>query len=118
MANVRFNYLYRDAANYKAFGEVVFANPDNLAIKSADRRLCARFDSGEFFIASQLGIPEVFLWKQGEFPLDVADHCFHEFSGLEETDDPATDSRTLAEFVRAVELVTHWAVFDPAGMWP
>jgi hypothetical protein len=32
MANVQFNYLYRDGGNYKKYGSVTFANPGNVAV--------------------------------------------------------------------------------------
>jgi hypothetical protein len=31
--NIKFTYLYRDAANYKQYNELVFANPNELPIQ-------------------------------------------------------------------------------------
>ncbi len=31
--NIQFNYIYRDAGNYKVFGYVVFANPQELSLE-------------------------------------------------------------------------------------
>ena len=32
MPNIRFSFLYRDAANYKTFFDLVFANPDEIPL--------------------------------------------------------------------------------------
>ena len=79
-------YMYRDANNFKAFGEVllfgIITDDDISEIKSL-------LDSGEFFVAEQTGIPVLYsqLWKYSNGPT-VADHAFHEFSRFR----PATAS--------------------------
>ena len=50
-------------------------------------------------MASQVDIPEVFLWKGDP----SCDHCWHTFDELESTDREATDPRTFEEFVQTVE---------------
>jgi hypothetical protein len=72
---IRFNYLYRDAGNYKSWGELYFSNPDKLDLKSIDERLRCAFDQEVLFIAHQIGVPEVFLYNKGK--LNNNDHCFH-----------------------------------------
>ena len=32
MPNIRFSFLYRDAANYKTFSDLVFANPEEIPL--------------------------------------------------------------------------------------
>jgi len=70
-------YLYRDANNYKAFGQLLltgkFNDIDTVEIKSF-------LDSGEYFIAEQVGIPALYsqLWKYSNGPT-FADHAYHEF---------------------------------------
>jgi len=32
MPNIKFNYLYRDAGNYKHYGSVIFASPNDLSL--------------------------------------------------------------------------------------
>jgi hypothetical protein len=110
-SNTKFEYLYRDASNYKSWGSVVFAGPSN---DDMQMRLMSAFESGEFFIAQQVRIPEVFL--KG-WPLDQDDHCWHAFSSMEETDEPANDShsRKIVEFVDEVERAATegWMVAKP-----
>lgn len=108
-----FDYLYRDASNYKDTGCVVFLG-DGMSIREARRRLTVAFDSGLCFVADQIDIPEVFLWNLYSIADD--DHCWHECEGLERTTAQATDPRTLTEFVEAVEKAAKqgWHEFEPS----
>ena len=81
MSNIKFNYLYRDGSNYKSWGEVVFANPKNLATNEVDKKLVNAFLPDKLFIASQISIPEKFLFLDGK--LEKYDHCYHEFDCVE-----------------------------------
>jgi hypothetical protein len=77
MAYTLFNYLYRDAANYKAFGTVALegalANDQLDLVRSV-------FRGDGLFIAEQIRVPtlygELYQWSNG--PTN-ADHCWHEF---------------------------------------
>lgn len=110
--NTRFHYLYRDASNYKQWGEVVFTG----CACSLEPRLVAALDRQEFFIADHVRLPELFFT---EGPSDSDDHCFHEFDSCETTDVPADDrhQRSIDEFVQEVEDAVRlgWRVFDPQG---
>jgi hypothetical protein len=101
--NVKLIYLYRDASNYKAWGEIIFRNPDKLTLKEIEDRLRSSFDSREFFVASQVSIPEVFLFLHDRFTED--DHFFHEFHAVEFTTEQCTDlyDRSIKAFVEQVE---------------
>ena len=111
--NARFEYLYRDASNYKVWGSLVFAGPitNDLA-----RRLSRALESSEFFIAHQVRVPELFLGLPS-WPLEQDDHCWHEFSRVESTTEPANDpvDRTIEEFILEVERqsAVGWQLFDP-----
>jgi hypothetical protein len=77
-------YLYRDAGNYKAFGELLLIG----RIEVSDvAKLCSCFEGGEYFIAEQLAIPTLYesLWAQCESgPSAEHDHVWHEFCGVRE----------------------------------
>jgi hypothetical protein len=113
MPNARFEYLYRDASNYKAWGSVVFAGKttDDLT-----RGLLRALESSEFFIAHQVRIPELFTDLQS-WPLEQDDHCWHEFSCIESTSEAANDryGRSIEEFIAEVEQQSAlgWQIFDP-----
>lgn len=74
-----FEYMYRDAGNFKAYGVVLLKG----VLTDADvDSLCRRFDGGEFFIAEQIGVPTLCqqLWDEcGCEPSDDLDHVWHEF---------------------------------------
>ena len=80
-----FEYLYRDANNFKAFGEIlVFGNISEDYITE----IYSYLDYDEYFVAEQVNIPTLYsqLWKYSNGPTS-ADHAFHEFSLLR----PATE---------------------------
>lgn len=133
--NTRFTYLYRDADNYKNFGAVVFAGIIDSELR---RRFERALDGGEYFIAEQLGVPEVFLWDPdapdydiddehtwpeelgaGKYKINASDHCWHEFDDFELTADAPTDvrRRTIGVFVSDVENASRagWTVSNPAA---
>jgi|SRR5229473_175207 len=45
MANIKFNYLYRDAGNYKKRASVVFSNPEGLTLHSVAMRVLISYIS-------------------------------------------------------------------------
>jgi len=112
---MKFNYLYRDAGNYKKWGEVTFANSERMTVEEVFARLTKAFDSGSLFIASQIDIPEVFLFP--EWDLSIDDHCFHEFVSVELSEESPSDKRgrTIKTFIEEVESQSKqsWLVFDP-----
>jgi hypothetical protein len=115
MDNLEFTYLYRDGGNHKKWGRVVFSNPDRLNGNSIDERLRLAFLQDGLFVASQIRVPEIFLYAGGEFSFD--DHCYHEFDGARPTHESADDvhrrsiTEFLAEVIRQAQL--GWRAFDP-----
>lgn len=113
--NVKFNYLYRDAGNYKSWGAVIFRNPGCLEISEIEKRLRGAFFQYDLFIADQIGVPEVFLYEAGNATED--DVCFHEFGSIELINEASTDAsdRTISDFLKTVEhaAITGWKGFDP-----
>jgi len=113
---IKFRYLYRDASNYKAWGDVVFGNPDDITLEEVETRLMKAFDVDGIFVAHQAHIPEIFLYADGS--ITEADHCFHEFDSVEFTEEPRSDkdSRSIKAFVEQVELESlhGWKAFNPA----
>lgn len=114
MDNIKFNYLYRDGANYKSWGEVVFTNPDQLAVDEIETRLIDAFLPDKLFIASQVSVPEKFLFASGKFT--KFDHCYHEFDNVGICQEDPTDdlNRSIMDFLKDVELTSQrgWKVFD------
>jgi hypothetical protein len=106
--NTRFEYLYRDAGNWKKWGSVVFVGAPSPELDDRFRRAC---HLRELFIADQIRVPELFF---DEYPVNADDHCFHEFWSIAETSDDLSDEhrRTIDEFVREFEQAgKRWQVF-------
>jgi hypothetical protein len=69
-------YLYRDASNYKEFGEILleglFSETDIELVRSC------MYDCGQFFVPEEIGIPPLQsrLWEKYGGP-DEDDHQWH-----------------------------------------
>ncbi|MEJ5298664.1 MAG: hypothetical protein WHZ52_11575 [Armatimonadota bacterium] len=114
--NVCFSYMYRDASNWKAFGEIVVQGDPSLSVEDAEQQIREVCSEGLYFIADQVEVPEIFLWLTTRLYDD--DHCWHEFEGLKETDAPVTDpeGRSIVELVRVFQRAKDegWREFEPA----
>lgn len=53
--DIKFNYLYRDASNYKQFGNVIMSNLNNMCIDLINDIIRRNLIDGEFFNASEWG---------------------------------------------------------------
>ena len=115
MDNIEVVYLYRDGGNNKKSGSVVFSNPSAIAPESVEGALQRAFLQDGLFVASQIRVPEVFLFAGGEFSFD--EHCYHELDGVWPTSKSTDDllRRSISEFLLEVtrEAQRGWRVFDP-----
>jgi hypothetical protein len=115
MANIRFKYFYRDGSNFKKWGTVIFSNAEELPVAAVAESLQKQMSPDGYFIASQVNVPEVFLFD--DYQLNPDDHCFHEFDSVEVIEDTANDriGRSIGEFIEEVEQEARrgWDVFDP-----
>jgi hypothetical protein len=94
--NIRFHYKYRDAANYKAYGSVIFSNPNQLSLETIGKQLKEALIDQEYFIAQACKIPLIH-----SFPFDPElDHEWYELDYLEETNEAVTDERSIDAFVQ------------------
>lgn len=115
MDNIEFTYLYRDGGNYKKHGKVIFSNTGCQQAEFVSERLKRAFLEDGLFIASQIRLPETFLYAKGALSAD--DHCFHEFDAITLTNEVCNDPyrRSISDFIAEVEIeAAHgWRVFDP-----
>ena len=99
--NIRMDYLYRDAGNYKNWGEVVFSNPSYLPLNHIEKMATEALLERMYFIASSVGLPNL------HFPECNAalDHDWHEFHGLAETNAPVSDSggRSVEQWIEGLQ---------------
>jgi hypothetical protein len=91
--NISFQYLYRDASNYKLHGQAVFTNNTGLSIEEVEKRIRACLQDGEFFIARQVHIEERFFDALD----NQDDHPWHEFAQVAFTTEPHWDPDGIPE---------------------
>ena len=72
-----FEYLYRDADNFKARGALLLKG---VLTDTQVAEMRSKFESEEFFIAEQIGVPPLYeeLWAYSG-GLTESDHTWHEF---------------------------------------
>lgn len=105
-----FEYLYRDAGNWKAWGQLLLegaSNDDDIS------SLRANLESGQFFIAEQLGVPTLFQAFQAQYGGPTQDdHPWHEFDCVR----PATQAEinhgsvwgTMQSLIERVNSIEAW----------
>jgi hypothetical protein len=96
MPNIKFNYLYRDGANYKNFGFLIFDNPDNINPDVLLHIIKPKLIDETWFYASQWHLPDLRLatWNH------ELDPTWHEFENIEYATDIPNAVITLAEFIK------------------
>jgi hypothetical protein len=105
-----FEYLYRDASNYKAWGEILLSGIPSQDDMAAMR---ARLESGEYFVAEQVGIPTLYkeLWDLSGGPTED-DHALHEFVALRVASEGERQSLPLfgelAGVLKSFQSVAKW----------
>lgn len=99
--NIQFSYLYRDAGNFKNFGEVIFANPNSLLLEDLLIKLKQVLLDETYFDAFAVGIPELFFDDYDE----ELDHDWHEFDRLNLVELPLSDGqgRSIEDFFARLE---------------
>lgn len=98
MPTLKFSFLYRDAGNYKDFGEVVFANPDHFPLEEFRRQILASCNSDGCFDPRHWGLPNI---RTQPYDPEL-DHDWYEFEKVEETNVYSNDPRTISEFLAQV----------------
>ena len=99
MPNIKFNYRYRDAANYKNHDFVIFENDQSISLKEFEHLIKSKLIDGEYFYADDWKLPELF---SSFFDFKI-DPTWHEFESLEYTDESTNAPIELKEFIKAVE---------------
>ena len=95
-----FEYLYRDGSNYKAWGSLLLSGEPTQEDITA---LKACLESGEYFVAEQVGVPPVYkeLWDLSGGPTSD-DHALHEFVAFRTAN--KEDAEKLADIRRIVDI--------------
>ena len=98
--NVRFEYLYRDAGNFKNWGEIVFSNPKNIDIELIKSMAEKVLIDKNYFVASKANIPDIHFKEYNE----QLDHDWHELHTFQSTEELPNDpqQRTIEELIESL----------------
>ena len=100
--NIRFKYLYRDAGNFKNWGELVFSNPHNINVNLVKALAENVLIDQAYFIASKANVPDLHFNEYN----DQLDHSWHEFHMVAQTEEATNDSlgRNIEEFIESLQF--------------
>ncbi|GEM_PF-767691 len=84
--NIKFNYLFRDARNYKSFGFVVLSNPGGKSPEEIDGDLRRCLIDGTYFYPEQVQLPVLDESEEG---------LGNEYENVESDDEYGLKVRTL-----------------------
>lgn len=105
-----FEYMYRDGSNYKAWGSLLLSGKPTHEYVTALKEC---LESGDYFVAEQVGIPPVYkeLWDLSGGPTDD-DHALHEFVAIREATDEERKSMPLfgelSHLLKTFQAVSKW----------
>jgi hypothetical protein len=105
MPNIKLYYMYRDGANYKNHGEVIFRNPDVLSIETIENILRSKLIDEAYFYVDKWNLPDLHFGKWD----NEIDHTFHEYESVEYTNEATTDDRTIKQLL----INLHYPVTNP-----
>jgi hypothetical protein len=95
--NVKLEYMYRDAGNYKRYGYAVFSNENGIPISTVKDIISNNLIDGEWFQPTLWNLPDLHFndWD------DELDLSYHELISIEETTEPAAsyDVQLLIEVI-------------------
>lgn len=100
-----FDYLYRDASNYKSWGSLLL---EGRATEIELEQLRAQLNCDEFFIAEQVGIPTLYdeLWSPTED--EHVWHTFHELRQAEAEEITGQPWGSVSELIARFKSVNKW----------
>jgi hypothetical protein len=96
--NVALEYLYRDASNYKRWGEVIFTTTSGLDIAELEVQVQRALIDGQYFVAQDWGFSSL-CFSGGDI---ATHHWWHEYAGLSWTDKAPTQMESIEQFALRV----------------
>ncbi|MDN3581923.1 hypothetical protein [Mucilaginibacter flavus] len=101
MANIKFNYQYRDGGNYKKCGSMVLANPTGLGLAELSSLIRSKLIDQTWFYAADAGIPDLI---PNTFNPET-DSTWHEFESIEFTAAPVSMKIDVLGFVELLGII-------------
>ena len=86
--NICFEYLYRDAGNNKLHGVMILKGNDTNRLDEIDEEIKRNLMDQSFFVPKDVGIEPL---RFDQFDIDL-DHDWHEYCGVDWTEEPITQS--------------------------
>lgn len=96
--NIKFNYLYRDGANYKQNHSEVFTNREQLSIEEIENAIRSALIDDGWFYADKWGLKDLHLYKWD----NTIDHEWHEYDSIEATEESETKG-DIANFIEIIQ---------------
>ncbi len=93
--NIKFEYLYRDAGNYKQYGQVTLKNITNLNVTAATAIIRSKLIDSEFFYPEKVGVPKIEVYDFN----DEIDHEWYEFIKFSSTNEDSTEDIDITNFL-------------------
>ncbi len=100
--NIRFEYLYRDAGNFKNWGELVFSNPHNINVNLLKTMVENVLIDQAYFVAFKADVHDLYFKEYN----DQLDHSWHEFHAVAQTEEANNDplGRNIEEFIESLQF--------------
>ena len=98
--NIKFNYLYRDGANYKQHHAEIFSNTKGWSLIEIDVAIRSALIGEEWFYADKWKLKDLHLYAWDQ----EIDHSWHEYDCIEETKEDAT-SGDISDFISLIQNV-------------
>lgn len=99
MPNIQFNYLYRDAGNYKSYGSLIFANKEKLSLEFIQEQVTNHLIDGDYFLPQKWQVP--FIYKHPYDP--ELDHDWYEVESVEYTEEAITEEKDIKDFLALLQ---------------
>ncbi len=100
-SNIKFNYLYRDAGNYKVYGYEIFSNPQSAQLAEIERKIRSSLIDGEFFDPQHWKVKRL---KHDDW-IPELDHTWNEYESVEYTDEVPTMSLAVNQFLELISKI-------------
>lgn len=104
-SNIRMEYLYRDAGNYKFRGDVIFTNHRSLSVAHIESLAREYLIDGAWFVANHPSVPDL---RPTDLDYEL-DHDWHEVHSFSETDAEVKDALDLdiEDFLRWLRVASN-----------
>lgn len=94
--------LYRDAGNFKNWGEAYFKNEQGLSLDEIEARIQEGLIDGMYFSAEKVGLPTLYFEERSE----QLDHEWHEYDRVREAseDSDGADLADIVDFLKKLKM--------------